>query len=284
LKKTRMILRSAVRDCLTLNWAFPRQAMPDLPKPLRYEQYRWSGEEWVFGSAHMFHNERLRLASVPFLRLSYPQFQFRLHVRDADDLPSFLAHSTMVPAWVLPTTLLVGGRRVPPAGFRFPRPSRTPDLLAWEWAVRNTGGEQLAVSAIAGTPDRGPGPGLGSWERIVRHFHKPTRAYTQTSHGLQRTDISRHQTAVWPMRVTIGQGGLLGACLPLVGRAQWPELHSAWLCPETSIVIEREPVAEAASLPRSSGPVVTDPAVFDGREGGNSESSPDPISVLPSAA
>ena len=45
------MLRTTVRDCLYLNWAFPAEALPPPPAPLRYQRHVWQGREHVFASA-----------------------------------------------------------------------------------------------------------------------------------------------------------------------------------------------------------------------------------------
>src|SRR4029079_191795 len=75
---TSMMLRTLVRDCLFLNWALPASALPEPASPLRYQLHSWQGEDWVFASAVLFHQEGLHFEGLPLPRLSYPQFNLRL--------------------------------------------------------------------------------------------------------------------------------------------------------------------------------------------------------------
>jgi hypothetical protein len=79
-----MLLRTLIRDCLYLNWALPVSSLPELPEPLRYESHPFQEEPHAFASALLFRNERLHLAAMPFLRLTYPQFNLRLYVLDGE--------------------------------------------------------------------------------------------------------------------------------------------------------------------------------------------------------
>jgi hypothetical protein len=107
-----MILRTLVRDCLFLNWALPAQLLPSPPVPLRYDTLRAQGEDWVFASAVLFRQVGLRLPHFPLVRLSYPQFNFRVYVLDGEGVPSVLFWRMLVPTWVVPGARLLGRQPV----------------------------------------------------------------------------------------------------------------------------------------------------------------------------
>ena len=101
------MLQSVVRDCLYLNWALPAAALPPAPAPLRYQLHPFQGEDHVFASAVLFHQEGLHLQGLPRLRLSYPQCNVRLYVLDGDSVPAVLFRSMLMPLWVVPGVRLV---------------------------------------------------------------------------------------------------------------------------------------------------------------------------------
>ena len=79
-----MILQTVVRDCLYVNWAIPCAALPPLPDGLRPEEHEEAGERFAFVSLVCFRQERLHHELAPFLNVSYPQCNLRLHVRDGE--------------------------------------------------------------------------------------------------------------------------------------------------------------------------------------------------------
>ena len=49
-----MRLESKIRHCLYLSWAFPTDALPPLPEPLRYQTADHEGDSFSFVSALFF--------------------------------------------------------------------------------------------------------------------------------------------------------------------------------------------------------------------------------------
>lgn len=236
-----MILRSEVRDCLFLNWAVPRAELPTPPDPLRYQVHEHEGGRWVYASALLFRQQGVRLATLPWPRLSYPQMNLRLCALDGDDVPAVLFCAMWVPPWVAPAVRLVGRQPVRAATLRFPRRVDTPER-PYGWRVRS--GSELVLKAASGTPRIGPGPRLGGWEDTVAYFRQRPRGYVDSPSGLRRIETSHVSAAVWPMEVELQRGDLLAATLPLANG--WPPLHSAWLCPELTFEFELAPASEAA--------------------------------------
>ncbi len=242
-----MVLHTVVRDCLYLNWALRRAALPSPPAPLRYELHRHAGEEWVFVSALLFRQERLHSAALPGLRLSYPQCNVRCYVLDEDGVPAVWFRRLWVPPWVSPGARLVTRMPCRAAALRFPRPSRELGAESWRWSVQS-GERRLEVEARQGPPAPGAGPDLGAWERTTDYFRRRERGYVGNGGGLRRIDATHTAAALWPMHADLLDGSLL---LDLLATAQpgWPRLHSAWLCPELPLRFERVTAREAV-LPR----------------------------------
>jgi uncharacterized protein YqjF (DUF2071 family) len=248
-----MMLESVVRDCLYLNWALPAAALPPPPAPLRYQLHPFQGEDHVFASAVLFHQEGLHLQSLPRLRLSYPQCNLRLYVLDGDGVPAVLFRSMLMPLWVVPGVRLVSAQPAASARFRFPRPSSDLGDGEWRWWVEK--GEALEVRAWQDSPTVGHGPRLGSWEQTVEYISERPRGYAVEDGALHRVKAQHPRAAVWPLRAEISALGLLTSLLPLTHGAAWPPLHSSWLCPEIPFVFDLGLVpkmAVAPSLPQAA--------------------------------
>lgn len=254
------VLRTVVRDCLYLNWAFPLESLPRLPSPLRYEEHQDRDRRCAFGSAILFRHEHLHLAGLPFLRVSYPQFHFRLYVRDHEGVPSVFFWRVLVPKWVVPSARWVGRQPAEAGRFDYPRPSAHVERGQWSWEVRRDG--CLRLQARPSSPLLGSGPSLGSWERTVRYFRQRRRAYVQGSQGLRVVETAHRSEALWPIQVAFEDRRLLNSCLGLAAEAKWPDLHSAWLCPEVPYIFElcNDPVRE--SLRRSTVPAAPGAVMF----------------------
>jgi hypothetical protein len=235
-----MLLRATVRDCLFLNWALPASALPEPLAPLRYQLHSWQGEDYTFVSALLFFQEGLHVPSLPLLWLTYPQCNVRLYVLDANGVPSVLFRTMMMPAWVA-------------SGVRLdvPRPSRKLGEGRWRWRVRGGGrsDRSLDVTAWQGTPLVGHGPRLGSWEQTVEYFQERPRGYLPDGGELHRVETSRSPAAAWPLQAEVATGTLLSALLPLGDGADWPALHSVFLCPEIPFVFELGVVAKPQIAP-----------------------------------
>jgi hypothetical protein len=236
-----MILRTVVRDCLYLNWALPVAAMPPAPEPLRYDLHAGEGGDFVFASALLFRHEQLRLAAMPALRLSYPQFNLRLNVLDPEGMPSVLFRCILVPPWVVPLVRLVGRQRAKAGQLSFPRAVEAGGDDCWRWQVRRS--SALTVEARCGSPVIGTGPRVGSWEETVTYFRRRPRGYAFAAGGLRRVDATQPPAPVWPLQVELSEASLLEDLIEV--RGGWPALHSSWLCPEMpfvfDVVREREP-------------------------------------------
>lgn len=243
-----MQLSTLARDCLVVNWALPRPAAPELPRPLTYEVHGWNGEDWVFASALLFRLTGLRLESLPFARLSYPQMGLRLYVLDGDGVPSVLFQRMLVPFWVAPLSLVLAGQRASAASFDYPSPSDDPGAGEWRWTVERR--RKLEILGRLASPWNGRGPSLGSWDKTVAHFHSRRRGYAIWDGGLRPVRSSHPKTPIWPLEVEIVEVGLVSEYLDKVEPAVWETPHSAWLCPEIPFHFE---LGKPITLPIPSG-------------------------------
>ncbi len=249
-----MKLRMTVRDCLYLNWALPAESLPDPPPPLRYQLHTWEGRDWVFASALLFRQEAVSLSALPLLRVSYPQFNLRFHVLDADGVPSVLFRRMLMPGWMAPGVRLVSHQPAFAARLDFPRPSADAGDGPWLWRVVCGGTLDVRAwrdnSAVSSPL---AGPRLGSWDETVSYFQARPRGYTASSGGaLRRIDVRPAADPVWPLRAEVVAGSEL---LPHLFRLpanglEWPALHSAWLCPELPFAFEPVMVPREATLSR----------------------------------
>lgn len=254
-------VRTVVRDCLYLNWAFPADALPPLPEPLRYEVHSVDESRLVFGSALLFRHEHLHVAGLPFLRLSYPQLNFRFYVTDHEEVPSIFLHRLLVPHWVVPSSRWLAGQPAVAGRFNFPTPTGEADSGSWQWVVHRDA--TLKVTARQSAPQMGAGPALGSWERMTSYFRQRRRAYLITAGGLRSVETSQRSVPIWPLSVEMQDRQLLDLCLPLPESTSWPELHSTWLCPEIPFVFELDTAAAREALRRAAAAVATDPAMLE---------------------
>ena len=264
------MLRTTVRDCLYLNWAFPSEALPPPPPPLRYQLHAWQGRaDYVFVSALLFHQDSLHLTALPSLKFGYPQLNIRFYVLDDEGVPSVLFRRMLMPNWVAPGVRLITHQPAAGARLRFPRPSRSANGgPPWLWRAERKG--RLLVKAWPDSPVVGEGPRLGSWEDGVRYFQERPRGYALASGELHRISADHPEVAIWPMRAEVEGDALLPRLIGLPPEARWPGLHSVWLCPEIPFVFElglvlRVPTAPAMPQP-AAGRVVS---IFrrDGGEG-----------------
>lgn len=263
-------MRTVVRDCLYLNWAIPARAVPPIPEPLRFEEHPWRGEPHVFASALLFRHDRLQVSSVPFIKVSYPQLNLRLYARDGEGVPSFLLCCAMVPSWVVPSARFVARQPVVPGRFKYPSraENNTTELRRWEISCRSSAENRaLALTGRPASPGAGYGPSLGTWDQTTSYFRLRRRGYVESGGRLRQADVSQREVAVVPMQVEFKDSGLLERFLPLQGEAGWPELHSAWLCPEIPFVFELGEASDRPSLARTRGSVAADPATFEGPGG-----------------
>ena len=231
-----MILHTVIRDCLYLNWAVPRAALPALPEPLRCEEHGEGGRTEAFVSAVLFRQEQLHHELAPFLQLAYPQCNLRLYVRDGDDVASVFFLRMLVPAWVVAGARLLGHQPAAPAALDFPPAGLGADLATWRWCV--AGGGRLVVEAQPGAGAPGPGPDLGSWQKAVAYFRERPRGYGIQGGKLRSVEAIHPTVEHAPVRVAVVEAGLLAEALPQVEPELWRWPHSAFLCPRVPFAFD----------------------------------------------
>ncbi len=226
-----MNLRSVLEDCLYLNWALPREALPEPPPALSYDLRDWEGGEAVFASALFFRQRGFRLNYLPLVRLSYLQCQLQLCTLDRDGTPSVWIRSVLLPSWVAPGARWLAGQPARPATLSRDAAEGEEALARACWRVACRG--ELAVTTEPSSPGIGAGPVLGDWQRTVSYFSQRPLAYSLGRRGLRRIELTCEQVSVVPVKTRIEDRGLLTGCLGLIdaGADTVPEPHSAWVCP-----------------------------------------------------
>ncbi len=259
------MLRTTVRDCLYLNWAFPAEALPPPPAPLRYQRHLWQGRDHVFASALLFHQDALHFTALPSLKFGYPQLNVRLYVLDEEGTPSVLFRRMLMPGWVAPGVRLITHQPAARARLRFPHPSRNGGG-PWLWSAERKG--RFEVRAWPDSPAVGEGPRLGSWEESVRYFQERPHGYALASGELQKISAPTHPAVpIWPMQAEVSGNGLLPRLLDLAPGTPWPGLHSVWLCPEIPIVFELGLVLRVPAAPVMPQPAAGRVVSFFERDG-----------------
>lgn len=232
-----MQLTTVVRDCLFLNWALPAEALPAPPAPLRLDTIPWEGRDYAFVSALLFRQRGLKLAALPVLRASYPQFNLRVNTVSESAMPSVLFHAMLVPSWVVPGARWIARQPAAAANLRYPSSISGESDEGWRWEVAR-GGQRLVVSARPSSPSLASGPSVGNWESTVTYFRVRPLGFA-VNHGRLRAIQTTHpRVAVWPVRAEVETFDLLRRLLPLPAGQSWPALHSAWLCPEIPFCFE----------------------------------------------
>ena len=260
------VLRTVVRDCLYLNWALPVDTLPQLPEPLSYEEHLENGSRHAFASALLFRHEHLHMAGLPFLRFSYPQFNLRLYVRDHEGVPSVYFQRILVPGWVVPSARWVAHQPAQSAQFSYPQSLVATDDAVWNWEVVRE--VALRLSAKRAPPQLSRGPSLGSWNQTVDHFRHRSRGYVLSSGGLHPVETSQQSVPLLPLEVSVEDPELLIESLGLGDQANWPDIHSAWLCPEVPYEFELSTEAVRPSLRQTPASAAPGPAMFQSSSGG----------------
>lgn len=243
-----MQLQTLARDSLSLNWALPLPSAPPLPEPLRYEVHRWQDEDYVFASALLFSLSGLHHRALPFLRLAYPQVSLRLYVIDHDERPAVLLHRLLVPGWTVPGAKCLARQPAEGARLSFPPPSDSP-VESWHWSVWSPSRRRgLEVDAELSSPQVSERVGLGSWNETLAYFRYRRRVYALWRSRLRALRTSYSAAEALPVKVAIGDAGLVAACLKGCDEEALRQPHSAWLCPQIPFSFE---LGKALALPLS---------------------------------
>lgn len=244
----------------------PVEHLPPLPEPLSYEEHPEKGNRFAFASALLFRHEHLHMAGLPFLRFSYPQCNLRFYVRDHEGVPSVYFQRILVPGWVVPSARWVAHQPAQAAQFRYPQPSLGAEETVWSWEVVREAA--LRLSARKAPPTLNQGPSLGSWSQTVDYFRQRSRGYVLSSGGLHPVQTSQHSVPLLPLEVSLEDPGLLIDSLGLAGKPDWPEVHSAWLCPEVPYEFELSSEAVRPLLSQTPASAAPGPAMFQSHSRG----------------
>ena len=249
-----MRLRSRLRECLCLNWAVPVTILPPPPRTLRYELHSFEGSDYVLASALLFRHEEVTPESLPLVKVSFPQLNLRLYVLDDEDTPAVLFAAILVPGWVVPTAVLVGGQPARAARFE-QRGEPGSESGSWHWRVlahagADSGRARATLHCVAtiGSPKVGAGPQIGTWQQTVDYVRLRNRGYALSRGNLRRIETEQPTVAVSPVDVDLRDAELARV---LLGAPTWPDLHSAWVCPEMRMRFDLAP-ERALALPRQA--------------------------------
>jgi hypothetical protein len=102
--------------------------------------------------------------------------------------------------------------------------------------------------ATLGSPKVGKGPQIGTWQQTVDYVRLRNRGYALSRGGLKRIETEQPAVAVSPVDVDLRDAELARA---MFGAPSWPELHSAWVCPEMRMRFDLAP-ERALALPRQA--------------------------------
>lgn len=231
-----MRLETVGRDCLFLNWALPVERLPRLEGQLRYDVVESDGERFVFASAALFRQRVLELPGVQFPKVSFPQLSLRLCTLDRDSVPSLYVCTLLMPAWAYASFKLLAWRPARLATFDYPRAGAGLESAPLRWRIKSQG--MLDVTVTEGAMGVGEGPSLGDWAQCVGYFQRRSRWYLGSPDGLRRISVERGEGQAVPVAAEMAQNTLLSDCLESDARQVWPGLHSAWLSPEASFILE----------------------------------------------
>ena len=251
-----MRLLSRLRECLCLNWAVPVTHLPPAPASLRYE-------------VHDHRRGRLRAGVDP------PVPPRRGPLRDA------AAGQALVPAAQppplrprrrgrsrgpvrrdpgaeldrrRPRSWSAASRRARRASSTRASPDRRPEAGSGRFSP-TVGRAAAATPAPAFTASPpwarrrwAPAPRSGAGSRRSTTSACATAGYALSRGALKRIETEQPAVAVSPVTVDLRDAELPRA---LLGAPDWPELHSAWVCPEMRMRFDLAP-ERALALPRQA--------------------------------
>lgn len=248
-----MLFRSEVRDALWVNWALPRSVLPALPPPLVADTLGTGDGEVGFASLVLLRHVGLRHAGIPWPRLSFPQCNFRLLVRDEERVASVFFLRELMPAWAVPIARGIG--RLPASAAILRVTGDAAGEIQWTIAA----GRKLALAARPGAPAP-PAPLPGNWPETVAFFRERPRGYVASGSRLSRLSAEHPGAAGIPMQVDLIETGWLEARMPEVEASIWQRPHSAFLIPSIALTFAVETGVElrnSAELAPESRPAVT---------------------------
>ncbi|GMU66006.1 MAG: hypothetical protein AMXMBFR36_22800 [Acidobacteriota bacterium] len=236
-----MIYETSLADALFVNWAVPAEALPTPPEPLRLERALEDGVDFGFVTLVLFRQRGLRLAAMPWPRLSFPQCNLRIPVRDEEGAAGVWLLKELVPAWVVPLARGLGRQPVSAGMFEI----RSTPGGDWRWTIH--AGRALSLAARPGAPSTGR-PRLGGWSDTVGFFRDRPRAYVGAP-GNRRIETAHPSVEGVPMTVEPSVCDWLATHLPAVDAALWRAPHTAFLVSSARLTfaVDRAPLPAVAA-------------------------------------
>ena len=240
-----MRFETELTDALYVTWCVPAAALPPLPPPLIFDTIEREGRSCGFVTLVLFRQTGLRRPRIPWLRLSFPQCNLRVPVRDAERRASILLLRELVPAWVVPIARAIAKQPVSGAVLDYPE---RPGPESAHWRVR--AGRTLSLEARAGF---GAQPAAG-WEERVRFLRDRQRAYAWQNGVLRRTEATHEGGAALPAVVRVESAEWLEGELPAVPREGWLAPEASFLVPSSQLAFELQPLRPRAAEARVPAP------------------------------
>ena len=240
-----MRFETELTDALYVTWAVPSSALPLLPPSLALDTVSREGRTLGFVTLVLFRQTGLRRPRIPWLRLSFPQCNLRVPVRDSERCASILLLRELVPAWVVPIARAIAKQPVSAGMLRFPE---RPGAETARWRVQ--AGRSLTLEVSAGLPSGG----LAGWDESVRFLRDRRRAYVLRGGILRRTEATHEGGAALPAAVRVESADWLAGELPAVPAASWVEPECAFLVPSSQLAFELQPALSERSPARLPAP------------------------------
>jgi hypothetical protein len=234
-----VIFETALEDALYVNWAVPAGSLPAPPAPLALDRALDGGDSFAFVTLVIFRQTGLRAAALPWPRLSFPQCNLRVPVRDTEEVPGVWFLRELMPAWVVPIARGLGRQ---PASAALFEARVSPDGDERSWTLH--AGRPLSLVARPGAPSAAR-PRLGSWPETAAFFRARSRGWVGRE-KLRRLDVRPPLAEPVPLCVELQRTEWLAAQLPAVDAATWSRPHSAFLIGTARMRFE---LAAAPALP-----------------------------------
>lgn len=242
-----MDFETALADALFVNWAVAPGALPEPPLPLTLDRTLVDGESWAFVTLVLFRQRGLHAAALPWPRLSFPQCNLRLPVRDGEGVASVWLLRELVPAWVVPLARGLGRQPASAAIFG----GGDSGARGRRWSV--FAGSSISLVARPSSPPIAV-PRLGGWQETVAFFRERPRAYVASGRRLRRVEAAHVRADARPVAVEVERDAWLAAQLPGVPRETWERPHSAFVLEAVrlEVAVEREAAFSAGTAPAAT--------------------------------
>lgn len=242
-----MEFETALADALYVNWAVPAGELPSPPAPLALDRALADGTTFAFVTLLLFRQRGLHAVALPWPRLSFPQCNLRLPVRDGDGVASVWLLRELVPAWVVPLARGLGRQPATAAMFG----GGDSGARGRRWSVY--AGSSISLVARPASPPAAT-PRLGAWPETVAFFRERPRAYVASGRRLRRVEAAHQRVEARPVAVEVERDEWLAAQLPGVARETWGRPHSAFLLEAVAmeVAVARESAFSAGTAPAAT--------------------------------